>query len=220
MPAQFCQTVTDWAATGAMLQGLGTVGGAAAVLVAAAVGASTFGRWKAQALGQRHLEEAEQILTATYRVRDALSYIRAPMIWAKELAEAEEYLKQQDFWVTSNDARQRRMVSAQAIFYRIVNTKDDRGALQSRRAIALAYFGEALEKAINDLLQIYWLVQTDAEAYIDDPGNDRQFTAKLRRGMSSGGETNPYNTQIAEAVQTVEGICVPILRNEKELQGK
>ena len=58
-------TTIDWAATGTMLSGIGTLVGALAVIGAAIIGSHTFENWKRQKLAERNFELAERILTAT-----------------------------------------------------------------------------------------------------------------------------------------------------------
>ena len=55
----------DWVATGTMLQGVGTLVGAVAVLVAAWFGKTTFEAWRRQQVAGRKLAQAERILEAT-----------------------------------------------------------------------------------------------------------------------------------------------------------
>lgn len=93
-----CITTIDWAATGTMLQGVGTVVGALAVIGAAIIGSRTFDNWKRQKLAERHIEQAERILTATYKVRRGLSYVRNPAMWGHETDAAEEQLKANGEW--------------------------------------------------------------------------------------------------------------------------
>jgi len=100
MPNQLCQSVFDWQATGAMLQGLGTLLGAGAVLVAAKLGANTFRSWKREKLAEKHIDQATLILTAAYRARRALGYVRGIMMWGHELTTAEEKLKENRDWAT------------------------------------------------------------------------------------------------------------------------
>ena len=83
----------DWSATGAMLQGWGTLIGAVAVFWAAKKGADTFDSWKRQKVAERKLEQAERILMATYKARRALSFVRGIMMDGRELDAAEEKLK-------------------------------------------------------------------------------------------------------------------------------
>ncbi|ATE64125.1 hypothetical protein [Rhizorhabdus dicambivorans] len=81
---------TDWAATGQMLSGVGTVLGALAVIYAAKVGADTFSSWKRQKLEERRIAVAEQALALAFRIEEAFEQIRYPSATATEQAAAFE----------------------------------------------------------------------------------------------------------------------------------
>ena len=89
-----CGTDIDWSATGSMLSGLGTVGGAIAVLIAAGVGRSTFEAWKRQRIEERRIELAETALILAYKIQDAMSIIRSPMTMGNESDAAEQTLRE------------------------------------------------------------------------------------------------------------------------------
>jgi len=207
----------DWAATGAMVQGLATLVGAAAVLVAAKMGADTFGAWRRQNVAGRKIDQAERILTATYNARRGLRYVRRPMILAYELTAAETKLKAEgEAYDSQPEARQKRLVTAQAYFDRINGTREDREELSKCLPMARALFGPELEGAIEQLDQQYWIIQVDAESYIDDDGSDPDFTKKTRRGMYDikppNNEVNEVTAAIDEAVKIIEDTCLPTLR--------
>ena len=209
-----CLTSIDWVATGAMLQGIGTFAGVGAVVWGAWNGAKA---WKNQKRAERRLEMAERILTATHKGRSALAYVRGPMMWAQELSAAEEKLKGDEQWSAQPEQRQKRLITAQAYFNRIDNTKDERAALDDCLPMARALFSERLEKAIEKLRRQFWIVQVDVEAYIDDEGErNSDFTKKIRRGMydikPANGERNEVSDAISEAVGIIETICEPALR--------
>lgn len=65
-------TCFDWAGFGSLLSGVGTIIGALAVIITAIVGSRTFEGWRKQKLSERRIEQAERILTATYKARRAL----------------------------------------------------------------------------------------------------------------------------------------------------
>jgi hypothetical protein len=209
-------TPIDWAATGAMLQGEGTLLGAAAVIVAAVIGGQTFRSWRRQQVAGRKLFQAERILEATYKARRALSYVRGPMLWSHELNAAEEKLKADPQWELQLEARQKRLVTAQAYYNRLNRTREEREALDACLPMARALFGEGLEKAIESLSHQFWIVQVDVDSYVDDNGSDREFSQKLRRGMYEikppEGEVNEVTEKIEAAVATIEAACLPILR--------
>lgn len=219
MPYAICNAAVDWAATGTMLQGIGTLGGVGAVVWAAIKGANTFDTWRRQKLVERKLDQAERILTAAYKGRRALGYVRGIMMWAHELHAAEEQMKEKDGWTTQTEARQKRLVTAQAFYNRINRTKDERDALDQCLPMARALFSEELEQAIDKLNHQFWIVQVDVDSYVDDEGGtDAEFTKKLRRGMyaikPTEGEVNEVTEAMEAAVATIERICLPVLRLE------
>jgi hypothetical protein len=206
----------DWAATGAMLSGEGTLLGAAAVIFAAVVGRNTFKSWRRQEVTGRKLTQAERILEATYKARRALKYVRGVMMWGHELSAAEEKLKADPQFAMQLEARQKRLITAQAYYNRLNRTREERDALDQCLPMARALFSEELEKAIESLSHQFWIVQVDVDSYIDDDGSDQEFTKKIRRGMYEvappEGEVNEVTEKIEAAVATIEATCLPVLR--------
>lgn len=192
--------------------------GAVAVIVAAAIGGSTFKSWRKQQLAERKLLQAERILEATYKARRALSAVRSPALWGHEMSAAEERLKADPRWDDHLEAKQRRLVTAQAYYDRIGRAQPERDALDQCLPMARALFGEELEKAIEALNHQFWIVRVDVECYIDDNGADPEFSAKLRRGMydvvpAPNDPANEISDAIKTAVATIEATCLPILRS-------
>lgn len=204
----------DWAATGAMLQGIGTWAGVAAVIIGAIIGANA---WKAQKRAERRLEMAERILTATHKAKRALGSIRSIMIWGHELDAAQKQLEENEKWEWETESRKQRLRTGQAMYNRLNARRDEVGALDDCLPMARALFSEELEKAIETLRHQFWIVQCDVDAYIDDEhGTDEEFTKKIRRGMYDvsprKGEKNEVTDTINGAVETIERICEPALR--------
>ena len=207
----------DWPATGAMLQGWGTLLGAGAVIYAAKKGADTFESWKRQKVAERRCDQAERILTATHKARRALRAVRSSMLWGHELHAAEAKLKEDlNQWQAQSLPRQKRLVSAQAYFNRLDRTKTEQQELTECLPMARAIFGEQLERALEELNQQFWIVQIDVESYINDEGQDAVFTKKIRRGMYDvdprEGEVNEVSEKIELSVSEIEKNCLPALR--------
>ncbi|HEX7711512.1 MAG TPA: hypothetical protein VF418_11320 [Sphingomonadaceae bacterium] len=218
MAVSHCVTSTDWAGTGAMLSGIGTIGGAIAVLGAAWFGATTFDRWKQQKLAERRIEQAERILTATYKVRRHLSYVRNPAMWGGELAAAEDKLKASGEWdKAGGEDERRKLTTAQAYYNRINDAKEARQNLDECLPMARALFSDGLEKAMDRLNRQFWLVQVMVDANLRDRGNlDQDFRKKIDDAIYEG--TNPegeIDVVINEQVKIIEDICVPVLRMEE-----
>ena len=215
-----CATTIDWAATGTMLQGIGTVIGALAVIGAAIIGSRTFDNWKRQKLAERHIEQAERILTATYKVRRDLAIVRSPMMWAHETDAAEEQLKASGEWekVWGGDDERKRFATARAYYNRLNSTQDDQRALEECQPMARAFFGEELEKAIEKLNHQFWTVKVYVDAnHRDKTGANAEFRKKIESSICTGwpsNEENEVDQIIAEQVKLIEDICVPVLRME------
>lgn len=216
-----CITTIDWAATGTMLQGIGTIIGGIAVIVAAFIGSNTFKSWRQQKLSERRIDQAERILTATYKARQGLLFVRNPAIWAHEIFNAEEHLKANGEWDKVNGQKEQRDLStAQAYYNRINRTKDDRRVLQECQPMARALFGEDLEKALEKLNHQFWVVEVHVDSKLHDKGElDTQFREKINRTLWSGypsPEKNEVDQIIDAQVKLIEEVCVPVLRLEKE----
>ena len=214
-----CVTVFDWAATGGMLQGLGSILAASAVIVAAVIGSNTFKNWRLQKLSERKIDQAERILTATYNVRRGLSYVRSGAMWSHETDAAEEQLKENGQWdKVFNKQDKKSLATAQAYYNRLNRTKDEQKALEECQSMARALFGEELEQAIEKLIGQFWTVQVYVDAnHRDKKGADVEFRRKIESTIWAGypsTEENEVDQIIAAQEKIIEDSCVPILRLE------
>jgi hypothetical protein len=212
-----CATKIDWAATGAMLSGIGAVIGALAVIGAAFIGSRTFKNWKRQKLAERHIEQAERILTATYKARRGLSRVRNPAMFGHEIDAAEEQLKASGAWDKALAERQRKSLStAQAYYNRLNATRDDQLALEECQPMARAFFGEELEKALEKLNHQFWTVKVYVDAnHHDKSGADADFRRKIESTIWGGypsAEENEVDQTIAAQVKLIQDTLVPVLR--------
>ncbi|WP_422000037.1 hypothetical protein [Roseovarius mucosus] len=201
---------------GSVLQGVGALAGAFAVGFAAWLASNTFEQWRKQKLSERHIEQAERILTATYKARRALERVRNPMMWAHELHAAREHLETQDFWASTPENRRQKMVTAQGYYNRLNAVLDERRALDECLPISRALFGEPLEQALETLHTQFHLVSIAVDANSWD-GNDREFQRSISEDLSSlsgVGKANKMNGVIAEQIKVIEDACVPVLRLE------
>jgi hypothetical protein len=206
----------DWDATGSMLQGWGSLIGAGAVIYAAKKGAVTFDSWKRQKVAERKRDQAEEVLAATYQARRALRSVRSPGMWGHEYSRAEEQLKESDHqWAGESEAKQKRLVTFQAYLNRLKHTQPQQQRLEDTLPMARALFGAELEQAIKSLLHQFWIVQVDVESYVDDDGQDAEFTRNIRYTMYDikprDGEVSNVSDAIAKAVETIEGVCLPAM---------
>lgn len=210
----------DWSTTGDMLQGIGSILGPIAIVIVAWIGSNTFEGWRRQKLAERRIEQAERIVTATYKVRRGLSHVRNPAIWGHELQAAETSLKESGEWdkVVGGENERKKLATAQAYYNRLNRTRDDRRALEECQPMARALFGEALEKALEKLNHQFLTVQIYVDAnYRDRTSADAKLRDKIDSAIYEGypsPEANEVDQTIVEQVKTIEDICVPVLRLE------
>jgi hypothetical protein len=207
-------TATEWTALGAVLSGTGTVIGALAVIGAAIFASNTFDGWRRQKLSERHIEQAERILTAAYKARRALGYVRSPMILAHELHTAEEQLEKQDDSAASS--KKQKLIIRQAYYNRLTAVLDERRAVEECLPMARALFGEQVEKALELLNRQFHMVSIAVDSNSDDV-NDRDFARKIREDLSSSSGSdrpNKMNVLIEEQVKLIEDALFPVLRLE------
>jgi hypothetical protein len=210
-------TATEWAALGGVLSGVGTVIGALAVIGAAWFASNTFEGWRKQTLSQRRIEQAERILTAAYKARRALGYVRSPLMEGHELQAAEAHLEKQDFWATTDANRKQKLVSTQGYYNRLNAVLDERRAVEECLPMARALFGEQVEQALELMNRQFRMVQIAIDSNSWE-GNDREFARSIREDLtSSSGSDRPnkMNVLIEEQVKLIEGALVPVLRLEK-----
>lgn len=203
-------------AIGVFLQGVGTVLGAIAVIVAGILGASSLKKWRAQKIADRKFDQAERIIVAAYNVRRDLAYLRNPFISARELADAERQLIDSDLGLTEDPDRRKPFITQQAYFSRLNAAFENRKQLLDCQPMARALFGERLEGALETLGQQFGVVQASLEflpslsSGSDDPEFRKQIYRTITRGHQSA--ENEVDRTIADQIKTVEDICLPILR--------
>lgn len=211
-------TSIEWTALGAVLSGAGTVIGAVAVIGAAFLGSRTFDSWRRQTLSQRRIEQAERILTATYKVRRGLSHVRNPVLWGYELQKAEDYLKEKGE-LPGDEMGKRKMTTAQLYYTRLNAVLDDRKVLEECQPMARALFGEEVELAMDALNHQFQRVNSAVQAqYRFEENTDRGFREGIEATLWGGTPTpeeNKMDKEIAEQVKVIEAVCVPVLRLEK-----
>lgn len=211
----------EWSAIGEILQGIGAILGALAIGVAAWIGSNTFKSWREQKLSERRIEQAERILTATYKARRGLSHVRNPAIWSHELNAAEASLKASGEWdsIVGGELEQKRFATAQVYYNRLNRTRDERRALEECQPMARALFGEELEQAIETLNGQFWIVQVSVNANynrdssVGDAAFQRKIDAAIYENYPSH-KDNEIDQTIAVQVKMIEDICVPVLRLE------
>jgi hypothetical protein len=207
----------DWEATGSMIQGIGTLLGAGAVLFGAFKAADL---WKEQKRAERRLEMAERILTATHKGRNALEYVRGPMMSAHELEDAEKKIRgREDFDLDMEpEDRKKRLIVGQAYYTRRFSMRSEENALLDCLPMARSMFSEELENAIKTIKFQFGVVQSYVDIYVEVAKlKDEDLAKKIRTAMyghAAKGEPNEISDAVAVSVAIIESICEPALRLE------
>lgn len=206
----------DWAATGTMLSGLGTILGAVAIIVAAWLGSQTFKTWRRQNVSERKIKEAERILTATYKARRQLAYVRNGVMWAAELNKAEEHLVAEGEIVEGDGRDHKKLIEAQVFYTRLNKAHDVRVELDECLPMARALFGHEVEQALEALNHHFHTVQVYVDAnHRDKAEADRPFRRKIESAIWTGypsKEENELDLEIEKNVALIERACLPALR--------
>lgn len=207
----FCGKV-DWAATGTMLQGIGAIIGAIAVIIAALVGGTTFRAWRRQQLLQKHMSIAEQILSAVFQAREQLANARLPIMGASERAVAKEKLIADGHQIDKSDETAN-IISAQVFLLRSFENPDTWKKLEQSKGLAFAYFGDDIPSAIDRILAQLYRFRVDANAWADDDKSNRAHSAKLYSTLVRGieGELDVFAATVDQAVTDIEKVLRPIL---------
>ena len=158
--------------------------------------------------------QAERILTAAYKARRALNYVRSPWMYRHEKTTAEELLEKQHGWTTSS--KKQNLITVQAYYNRLDAVHEERQAVEECLPMARALFGEQVEKALDTLYQQFQLLSNAAEmSEIDE--HYKELARKVREDLSTASgnaRPNKMNVLIEEQVNLIENQLSPILRLE------
>lgn len=202
----------QWSAWGDFLQGLGSIGQAAAIGFGAYYAAQSFKGWRQQNVEGRRIEQAERILTATYDVRYALSIIRDPGISINESRTALQIISDSSDRFDKED-----WLASAIVLDRLEKNQAAFDRLKECRPMARALFGETLDHGINYLYHTADSIQAAATVmpfHVERPDLKMQAIEIISSRVDAGG-TNKTTDEIAEAIKSIEGICLHILRHDE-----
>ncbi len=221
----------DWAATGSMLAGVGTLLGAGAVIYAARKGSDTFRQWRRQKSEERRIVLAEQILTTAYRVRRAIDAIRSPVLWRAEKDEVIVGLIDDGVIKESTEQEHREWLgTAGAAFARAKSSQPVWDGLTDLLPTAKAIFGDEIENGLEGLWRERNKVLAAAQRHADfyrkrDPANleeaEKLWEQKdaIEAVIWAGGGRDGVDA-VAEAVNALiaglEADLLPIIRADTD----
>lgn len=208
----------DWAATGQMLTGIGTIGSGLAIVGAAFLARRAAADFSKQRRAEKRLDHAESALAIAYQLDAAASSLRSPLSTTAELADSEAELSATDWFSDLDDEMRSRTIQSNIFYQRIRATSDVfRKGLDSKPFIK-AHFGEEAEAALQDLIAARHKVRVYADAYAKDRGHSADFTKTIEshiwEGAISEGGTDPIQNANKVALEKLEGLLIPIVRGE------
>ena len=212
--------MVDWAATGQMLSGIGTITGSLAIVVGAILGRKAVTDFRRQKLAEREIEHAEKALAVSYRLQQAASVIRHPMSTAQEIASSREELEQNQWFCDESDNDKKdRLIQSNVFHQRIRYFKEVYDDAISIMPLVKAYFGEEPAAALQNLVHLRHAVRVYANAYANDYGFDADFSIKIRSFIWEGVEQDdPLASQAKAAINSLERNLLPVIRESARKQ--
>lgn len=194
--------VIDWAATGSMLSGWGSLLGAGAtafggiaVLIAANRAVTTFAAWKKERLAERHIVHAEHILSAAYKAQHALNIILASD-WSKDKERALEQINKERDRIHRGEPT-KEIVTQRIYLLRLDDLAPILDDLFNVMPFAKAFWGEKLEMELRSLR-----IEFDKlKAAVQDVNT-------LVRPL----DTSSVIMGVGKAVTAIEAHCIPTLQ--------
>ena len=200
-----------WAATGSMLQGLGALGAAGAVLYAAT---NAFPVYRRQKLEERRIAAAERVLTFAYRLADDLSAVCSPVVGAAELKRAAESLNQNG--LTSGLLGEHAFsdaCKAQALLQRLAERENNWNDFATIQVMARAHFEEQVEKLLKDLWKLRTIITSSAGPHVDPQRATSSDPAQLRDVFEVNIMKGAFHPIFAARLG-LENLLLPIIRSE------
>jgi hypothetical protein len=215
----------DWAATGAMLSGLGAIGGAVAIVWAAVLGKAALDDFHQQKLVEQRIRIAEETLIAASRAFDAVAQMQGRWIPAFETDDAEKALQDAGVKVAELEETIRGAVVTRTVIYRRAEFfKADFDCVFAAIPKAKVHFGQDVAdllkefvKARNRLLSAADMMPMAARA----GDHDRDFAVEIRRTVfgSLPNEPDEIREIVANAMGRLELKLAPILAPRKVTSG-
>jgi len=160
--------------------------------------------WRAEIVGRRKAELAEEVLTQFYRARDVLIWARLPD-------------RPLDL-VPNNDDRDRRHLSHASPIERLTQESALFSELQASRYRFMAYFGEDSAHPFEQMRAIHGEVMSSAQSLIRDP-NELASDAERDRWEDAigwvGEEDDTVAHRLSDTIAEVEHVCRPLIADQK-----
>lgn len=184
---------------------IGTAMMGTAAWVASWAGIRGLDAWRAEAVGRRKAELAEEVLAQFYRIRDVIAWARLPSHHSPVVGES------------AAGAADRRKAAAQAPVERLAAESQLFSELQASRYRFMAYFGQEAARPFEEIRAIHTEI-IDAASRLsrspDDKTSASQAADHKRWGESLGWgdlDADALGQRLDRAIRAIERICRPLI---------
>jgi len=215
--------MVDWAATGSMLSGIGTIGGAVALVVAAALGRRAIKDIRHEKITEREINYAERALTSAYKLANAISSIRSPITTGFETQQSRQELEETDWFANLDSESKERTVYSNIFYQRIRSYQDDFNEASLLLPSLKAFFGSETQNALREMIHARHIVRVYADAYIRDRGQNPDHSRTIERHIWEGAlpdEIDPIASTCNSSVSKLEEVLLPIIRSDAKLTAR
>lgn len=183
---------------------------AATAIVGVLIARSGLNAWRAEMLGKRRIELAEEVLADFYRAKDVFDQVRSPVIWEGEGAK-----RRRSDWESDDDFEA--LNSYAAIADRFNENTDFFAQFLSRRYRFWAVFGGQAKEPFDEIFKIRGDILLAMRMLLmvqrqkgDETISDerRKWLATIGRGLP---DEDPIPGRIAAATEAIERICRPAI---------
>jgi hypothetical protein len=179
-------------------------------IIGVTIAARGLDRWRAEAIGRRKLELAEDVLADFYEARDIINAARSPGSFSYEGG-----TRQKADWESEDDTRILNSYFATA--ERLNNKAEFFAQLHARRYRFIARFGKNAAKPYDDLHKIYAEIAVAVRMLLSTHRHRSEGT--LPKGRRKWEETiwqdwaddDPIPRRIDQIVETIEATCRPVI---------
>ena len=182
----------------------GTAMAGLATLVAGWAALRGVDAWRAEIVGRRKAELAEDVLAQFYRARDVLAWARLP--------------DRPPGSALQDDDRDRRHQSHASPIERLAQESALFSELQASRYRFMAYFGEDAARPFEQMRAIHGEVMSSAQSLIRDPDALASDADRDRWEDAIGwvGEEDDLLAhRLADTIAQVEHVCRPLITDQK-----
>ncbi|NEX94537.1 hypothetical protein [Caulobacter sp. 17J65-9] len=183
-----------------------------AAAIAGWVGLRGLGAWRAEAVGRRKTELAEEVLAQFYRARDALTWARFP--------HPDVFADAPSPGAADDDAEARRRQAASAPVERLSREMALFSELQANRYRFMAVFGEPAARPFDEIMAARDDVVRCAgdlmRSYADDTPSPTPEAAQARDQMErevgwGARDADPIAQRVDAAIREIERTCRPLI---------